>query len=241
MVVLLLAGPALAGRQPFTELQGEEVLPARIVELQAAVDERVGTPDRAGDDVASVWGAAFGLSRRVELVLNTEVAYQRASDATAFTWYGGQVRWRLAKPGPPPGPWRPVLLIRLGVERFMAEDLAEGRLDLVVGMGVGGPLHAVVNASGLATSDLASARLEGGLGVLADATQATRAGAELYAEVPLSPSPLWSLGRDTPSVAAGPTVSVTEGPFWITVGGLAGLGERRAYDAELHLAWGVEL
>jgi hypothetical protein len=241
VLVLLLAIPAAAraGRLPFSQVSDVEVVPTRIVELQWWVDERVGTPDRATDDVATVWGAAFGVSPRVELVIATELEYARASDRTSFTWYGGQVRWRLAPPGPPSP--RPVVLLQLGVDRYFAEGAVEGQLDAVVASDPVNGLHTVADVGVVGEADGSSAQLRGGLGVVGEAVPGLRLGGEAFAEAPLITSSGWNSGRANPAFAVGPTASFTSGPFWVTAGGLFGLGDRRAYDATFHLAWGVEL
>lgn len=231
---------AHAGRQPFTELHDNEVLPARVVELQSDLHEFVGTPDGANDDVEASWGAAFGLTHTVELVLNTELAYEPAARATAFTWYGGQLNLRLARPGPPPPPGHIVPLVRIGVQRIVGNDAVEGDLELVLGTDVTKGVRAVAMA-GATASTLGAARLDGGLGVLGEPTEGVRVGGEVYGQLPLVTTPGWNSGRATASLEVGPTISVTQGPYWITLGGMAGLGARRAFDGSFHLAWGVEL
>ena len=231
----LLLCPALAsaGREPFNEVLDNEVLPARVVELETRVTDIVGTPD-GSDETGIVWGASFGLSHRVELLLPAEVAYSHADGTTQFTWYAADVRWRMAKPGPPPGPGHVVPLLRAYVERAVVDQDFEGGADLVLGSDLSKRVHAAAMVGGGAVSTGADAWLHGGIGVTANASDALRLGGEAWTEGSL-------LSGGGPSLSAGPDLSYTLGAFWITGGGLFGLGSGRAYTTSVRISWGVEL
>lgn len=228
-LVLLLPSVAQAGREPFTKVLDNEVLPARGAELLGRITDDIG----GEDETASWWGAAFGLSNQVELVLPVEIAYSHTEDTTRFTWYAAELRWRIAKPGPPPGPGHPVPLVRLSVEKSNKKRTFTAAGDLVIGTDLSKAVHTSVMVGAEAVLDGSEVATRGGLGVTGNVTGSLRIGGEVFGQVPILPS------GETPSVGAGPAVSYTSGPFWITVGGLIGL-QPAPLPVLLRLGWGVE-
>ncbi len=235
LVSFVLTAPtaAYAGRQPFNEVLDNEVLPARIAELNTRITDQIGTPG-GEDETALWWGAALGLSDRVELMLPAEIAVAHEDGATRMTWYAAEIRWRMAKAGPPPPPGRVVPLLRLSVERKVARPLLEGGVDLVLGTNLTENIHTAAMLGGTVLSNIEEVATHGGLGVTGNVTEALRVGGEVFGEVPLFPS------GEAPTVAVGPDISGTLGAFWVTGGTLMGLGTGRAYDVSFRLAWGVE-
>lgn len=239
---LTLPTPAYAGRKAFNRVFDNEVLPARIVEMQAQVTDTFGAP--SGTDLTAVWwAAAFGLSNNVELSLPIKVTNARVPEtgasSTFLDSYGADLRWRIAKKGPPPGPWHPVPLLRLIVEKPLATATVNFEGDAVVGTDLSKWVHSSamigVASSSAAFTGAGATKVTGGFGAVANITGSWRAGGEVYAEVPVMPA------GGVPTVTAGPDLSFTLGPFWVSAGSLFGFGDKRPYTASARLLWGAEL
>ncbi len=235
IVALPLFFPSLAfaGREPFNQVLDNEVLPARGAELESKITDKIGTPGGAGDETASWWGVAFGLSDQVELVLPLEVSYSHADGTTNFTRYAAEVRWRMAKPGPPVV-MRPIPMLRLAVERGNSSQTLEAQADLTVGTDLSKKVHTAVDLGGNFVSDASESTGHLGIGVTGNVTGALRLGGEVDANAAFIPT------FSGPNLAAGPDVSYTTGPFWITAGGVVGLGATIPDPVVLRLSWGVE-
>ncbi|MSP55086.1 MAG: hypothetical protein EXR69_05710 [Myxococcales bacterium] len=242
LLALVLPTPAWAGRKAFNRVFDNEVLPARVVEVQAQVTDTFGSP--AGTDITAVWwAAAFGLSNTVEVSLPIKVTHVRIPEtgagSTFLDSYGADLRWRIAKKGTPPGFWRPVPLLRLIVEKPLATAAVNFEGDVVIGTELSKWVHSsamigVVSSSTAFTGE-GSTKVTGGFGAVANLSGSWRAGGEVYAEVPLVPA------GGVPTFTAGPDLSYTLGPFWVSAGSLFGFGDRRPYTASARLLWGAEL
>ncbi len=231
--LLLILSPtvAWAAREPFNEVLDNEVLPARATELQSRITDRLGPVG----ETMWWWGASFGLSPTVELVLPAEIGVSHVDGTTRFKWFAAELRWRIAPPGPPPGPGHPVPLVRLSVERSILGNTLKGGGDIIVGTDLSKALHSSVMAGGTVVSNGSAANLHGGLGITGNVTPALRIGGEVFGDLPVLPTGTGA------TLGVGPDASLTVGAFWITAGTLIGVGSGRAYDASVRIAWGIEL
>lgn len=212
-LALVPARAAHAGLSRFGWLIDTDVIPERSVELEQWTTEEDQQGKSNRDETTLAWAPVVGITDRLELALPVEWTWEASDTAgarTAFTRFGGELRWRLVTNDPVDAPaFAP--LVRLSVNRLVTErDAVEFAGDLV-GSYHCGRVHAVANAGvlQLAQSGASATTARGGAGVSIGVTDELRLGAEAFAQLALTGD------SDESWVAAGPDLAWSHGRFWI--------------------------
>ena len=228
--VLWCANGASAARRTASWVHDTTVQPERGVEIEQWItDEIEGEDSRTG----IWWAPVMGITDNIELALPLEIVHEKSSDQTLFETYGMDLRWRLVTSDPVQvGPFVP--LIRVGATRLIQDDAAKLDGSFVLSVDATKRLHLLAEAGAWMVTP--GAVVEGSYGLAANYAvfEDLRLGAEGIAEQeidnPDGTHEIW--------VAAGPTLSITHGRFWATLGAPIGL-TRAGPDALPRLAWGI--
>lgn len=225
------AGTAHAGRRDHAWLHGTEVMPERIVEVEAWVFERRGLFD-AIDDTWFAWQPVVGVTDRLELALPVEVIVPRTTDGMDLpneVRYGVEARYRLVTADPVDAPAL-VPLIRFGAGRGGSDNTGRFDLGFVVSY-TAGRVRATVDAGVVATvrrgEDSYVARPYAGVSVRAVGD--LRLGVEGVSEFDLRNS-------DRRWVAVGPDLAWTHGRLWISAAAPIGLDN---VEVTPRIGWGI--
>jgi hypothetical protein len=215
-----------AARRRFAWSFDTEMLPERGVELEGWLTEE------AGEDPKTTleWRLGLGLLDQIEVSLPVEITF--AGGMTQLDTYGLDARFRLVTADPLLAP-KVVPLVRVGIERAVADDAVTGEADFVV-TGDVWRLHAVADL-GVAVESLGpTVGLTYGAGAVVSLTDFIHVGAEAFGEAVLAaPTP------EAPWLGLGPTLAFTHGRFWITASALIGL-MAAAPDFQGRVLWGVQ-
>jgi hypothetical protein len=229
----LVAAPpdAVAGRRDHAWLRGAEVLPERMVELEAWVFEKRGLFD-AVHETWFAWQPVVGVTDQLELALPLEVIVPRAEDGTDLPTevrYGVEARWRLVSGDPVDAP--PIVpLVRAAIGRGGTDNT--GRFDAGIAISIAhGRIRgaADVGASWVLRRGVDGYVIRPAFGVSVLAIGDLRVGIEGYGDID---------PRDTERAwfALGPDLAWTHGRFWLTAAFPIGLSK---ITAAPRIGWGI--
>ncbi|HUS29415.1 MAG TPA: hypothetical protein VMZ53_12940, partial [Kofleriaceae bacterium] len=193
------------------------------------------------------WGAApyIGITDQLELQLPVEFEWfgkTGAGAGTAFTTYGGELRYRMvtndAENRPPFAP-----LVRVGAHRIIrTRDVAELNVGLS-GSYESGIVHALADVNFIGDVDFndrdtdpddgSEFAIRAGAGVSVEVYDDIRLGAELFAHVGLGDA---AMGEEKMWIIAGPGGSWTHGRFWLSA--MYGIGVANIGTAP-RVQWGI--
>jgi hypothetical protein len=248
VVVALVCAPGVAhaGRNFYGWLSDTDVMPERGVEIQSWTFEE-NHDDTDGGRSFTGWGASpyIGITDQLELQLPIEFEWfgkTGAGAGTAFTRWGGELRYRMVTNDPENRPpFAP--LVRIGVNRIIRDrDVAELNVGLS-GSYEQGIVHALADVNfigdvdfhddAMDTTDGSEFAVRAGAGVSVEVYDDIRLGAELFAHVGLSEP---AMGNEKTWVIAGPGASWTHGRFWLSA--MYGIGVANIGTAP-RVQWGI--
>jgi len=228
--MLLCAGGVSAASRTASWAHDTAVQPERGVELEQWITDEV-----EGDDskIKLWWGPVVGITDNVEAALPLEITREQASGQTFLDGYGIDLRFRLVTSDPVlVGPFVP--LLRVSAKRLVQDDAAELGGSAVLSIDATKRLHLILEAgmSGVTVGPVLESQfaLAANYAVLEDVRLGAEAFAEQELDNPDGTRELW--------IAAGPTVAVTHGRFWVTLGAPFGL-TKAGPRALPRVVWGI--
>jgi hypothetical protein len=239
---------AHAGRNFYGWLSDTDVMTERGVELQTwFAEENHNKTD--GNQSITEWGVApyIGITDQLELALPAELEWfgGGASAGTRFTYFGGELRYRMVTNDPENRPpFAP--LVRIGARRVIrARDVAELNVGFS-GSYEAGKVHALADVNFIGDVDfhdrpeMAGEKPDGsafsvraGAGVSIEVHDDIRLGAEVFSEFRLDEP---EMGNEKMWLIAGPGGSWTHGRFWLSA--MYGIGISNIGTAP-RVQWGI--
>lgn len=235
LLALLLSFPALAGKRPFTWGWGTDILPEGDVELEQWLWAKGRAPANEAKPATGYiwWSPIFGLSEHVELSVPFELKATR--DGANLNFFAVDLRYRL-KPRSDQGGFQ-TLFRGAWQHSFLSGD--RSRLDGNMIMSWGSARELFVNVDlgmqlgmpwlrGDAGPVFPVLTYDVGVAYPLNPEGEWQGGIELFGELPLmldTPgyAPRFGDGLSKMHHFAGPTVSLTRGRMWATLGVLFGL------------------
>jgi hypothetical protein len=226
--VVLGQRDADAGGRRFAWLWDTDTLPERTVDLEWWASEE--TDSNAILTIATV----VGITDTLELAVPLEITWRARSDATDFSSYGLELRWRLASAdAAKAGPFVP--FVRFAVRREIQLDAASLEGEIAATYDLTPDLRGVVDVGITGLTRIDEVYATGGLGLSYALTQELKVGFELYAWQTVA-----SNGPGETWVSLGPNLSFSHGRFWITAALPIGLNSS-APDFLPRVIWGTAL
>ena len=236
LIGLLLPLGAQANRRPFTWVYDTENVPEGGAEVETWVTDRV---QRGPNDSRDFWWSPIvGLTDRIELALPMTLRWTQAKDSTQVADYGAELRIRLDSPDKLEA-GHAVTALRVGLYRpLRGKDAVRPELDVIQALDIGERLHLVANL-GLRYAKYGSGLSAAyGLGAAFAVSDAWKIGLELWGTRGITAADVAKAKVKAASTVIGPTVGLTHGRTWITVGALAGVDDESP-EFMTRLLWGI--